>query len=159
MRSLGDGFRRPCAALLISPGSCADANLTPDSRRRFEVGSAVAVSDPGSSPDVLFVKKRWDSRCRSLVVLLGKDIPGKPSPLVVSILGLGVGVGSTDTTDLIGKTRSVAVGLIAPNGESEVVAGELVLCASYPSFGFHGVRCDPEALRFWSCEHVSERDR
>lgn len=94
------------------------------------------------------------------MVLLGRDMPGKPSPLVVSILCLGVGVGSTDTTDLIGKTRSVADGLIAPNGESEVVVGELVLCISYPSrFGFHGVRCDPEALRFWSCERVSERDR
>ena len=55
MRSLGDWFRRPCAALLISPGPCADADLTPESRRRFEVESSVAVSDPASSPDVLLV--------------------------------------------------------------------------------------------------------
>ena len=136
--------------------------MTPDSRRRFEGESAAAVSDPDSSPDALPVEKWRDSCLRSLVVLLGKDMPGKPSPPVVSVFGLGVVVGSTDTTDLIGKTRSVADGLIAPKGDSEEgdVIGELVLCISCPCrLGFHGMRCDSEPHRFWSWERVSEKDR
>lgn len=39
----------------------------------------------------------------------GKTIPGNPSPEAER--AIGVGVGSTDTTDLIGKTRSSVVGL------------------------------------------------
>lgn len=73
----------------------------------------------------------------------------------MSILGLGVVVGSTDTTDLMGKTRSVAVGLITPNGNSEegAVIDELVPCVSFPCrLGLHGVRCVSEPHSFWSWE-------
>lgn len=77
-------------------------------------------------------------------------MPGKPSPLVVSILCLGVGVGSTDTTDLIGKTRSEAEGLIAPKGDSEEgdVIGEAVPRISVPcKLGLQGTRCVSEPHR------------
>ena len=50
-------------------------------------------------------------------------IPGKWSPLMVSARLNGVGLGSTDTTDRIGKTRSLVVGLDGPNGESEEFDG------------------------------------
>lgn len=117
---------------------------TPDSRRRAEGRSAIVVSDFDFSPDALPVEHRRDSRLLSLVVLLGTDMPGNPSPTFVSILGLGVDVGSTDTTDLIGKTRSVADGLIAPNGDSEEEdggIGELVPCLSSScGLGLHGPR-------------------
>lgn len=55
-----------------------------------------------------------------LLMLLGSTIPEKPSPLYLSGLLRGVGAGSTDTTDLIGKTRSVADGLNWSKGESEL---------------------------------------
>ena len=71
-------------------------------------------------------------------------MPGNPSPPVVSILGLGVDVGSTDTTDRIGKTRSVADGLIALNGDSDKDdgIGELVPCLSFScGLGLPDPRC------------------
>lgn len=128
--------------------------MTPDSRRRLEGESAAAVSNADSGPDMLPVEDRCDSRLRSLVLLLGKDMPGKPSPPVVSVLGLGVGVGSTDTTDRMGKTRSEADGLIAPKRDSEEgdVIGELAPCVSLPcKLGLQGVRCvsGPQSFRFW----------
>ena len=95
------------------------------------------------------------------MVLLGKDTPGKPSPHVVSIFGLGEGVGSTDTTDFMGKTRSVADGLIAPKGDSEGgdVIGELVPCFSYPcKLGLHGMRCVSDLRNIWSWERGSKKD-
>lgn len=101
------------------------------------------------------VEKWCDSRVRSLVVLLGKDMPGNSSPPVVSVLGLGVGVGSRDTTDLMGKTRSAAAGLIAPKGDSEEgdAIGELVPYVSIPCrLGLHDVRCLSEPHSFWSSE-------
>ena len=71
-------------------------------------------------------------------------MPGNPSPPVVSILGLGVGVGSTDTTDLIGETRGGAVGLLGSNGgeeEEDEGIGELVPCPSSScGLGLHGPR-------------------
>lgn len=42
---------------------------------------------------------------------MGDDIPGKPSP-PVSNFAVGVADGSTDTTDLIGKMRSVVDELV-----------------------------------------------
>ena len=89
-------------------------------------------------------------------------MPGNPSPPVVSILGLGVGVGSTDTTDLIGKTRSVADGLIWPKGDAEEDddIGELAPCLSSPcGLGLQGLRCVSEPHNFWSRERGSEKDR
>lgn len=66
-------------------------------------------------------------------------MPGNPSDPIVSALARGVGVGSTETTDLIGNTRSVAEGLIAPNGDSDLEdAGELSICVSC-KVGLHGV--------------------
>lgn len=81
-------------------------------------------------------------------------MPGKPSPPRVSILDLGVGVGSTDTTDRMGKTRSEADGLIALKGDSEEgdVIGELALCVSFLCrLGLHGVRCvsEPRKVLSW----------
>lgn len=136
--------------------------MTPDPRRGLEGESAAAVSDSDSRPDALPIEMWPGSRLGSLVVLLGRDMPGKPSPPVVSILGFGVGVGSTDTTDLMGKTRSVADGLIAPKGDSEEgdVIGELVPCVSFPCrLGLHGGRCVLESLSLWSWERESERER
>lgn len=162
MRSPGDGFLRPCVASLWPSGLCTDATWTPDSRRRLEGESTAAASDPDSSPDALPVEKWRDSRLGSLVVLLGKDMPGKPSPLVVSILCLGVGVGSTDTTDLMGKTRSEADGLIAPNGDSEEgdVIGEFVPCISFLcKLGLHGTRWVSEPHSAWSSERAPEKER
>lgn len=136
--------------------------MAPDSRRLLEGESVAAVSDSGSSPDALPVEKWRDSRLRSLVVLLGKDMPGNPFPPVVSILGLDVGVGSTDTTDLMGKTRSVANGLIAPKGNSEEgdAIGELMLCISVPCrLGLHNTPCVSEPHNFGSWERESETER
>ena len=96
-----------------------------------------------------------------LVALLGKDMPGKLSPAVISSLGLGVGVGSTDTTDLIGKTRSVADGLIALKGDSEDVIGEPGPCESlHCKLGLHGTRSivsEPHNFWSWGCESDKER--
>lgn len=133
MRSPSDCLLRPCAAVIWPLGFCRDDASTPDSARRPESESTAAVSDFDSSPDALPVEKCRDSCLLSLVVLLGKDKPGNPSPPVVSTLGLGVDPGSTDTTDRIGKTRSVADGLIAPNGDSDKDNGfgELVPCLSF----------------------------
>ena len=89
-------------------------------------------------------------------------MPGNPSPPLVSILGLGVDVGSTDTTDLIGKTRSVADGLIWPKGDAEEDddIGEL---APYPSspcgLGLQCLRCVSELHWFGSRGRGSEKDR
>lgn len=145
--------------MLWLPGSCTDGSSTLSSRGLLEGDSAAADSKSASGPDALPEKWR-DSRLCSLVVLLGKDMPGNPSPLVVSILGLGVGVGSTETTDLIGKTRSVADGLIAPNGDSEEDGtGELVPYLSCSCrFDLHGMRCVSEARQFWSWERESEKE-
>ena len=135
--------------------------MIPDSRRRLDGDSLAAVSGSESSPDTLPVEKWRGSRLGSLVALPGKDMPGNPSPAVVSSLGLGVGVGSTDTTDLIGKTRSVADGLIALKGDSEDVVGEPGLCESLLCRpGFHGTRSinsEPHSLCSWGC--VSEKER
>lgn len=49
---------------------------------------------------------------------MGDDIPGKLSP-PVSNFAVGVADGSTDTTDRIGKTRSVDDKLIRSTDESE----------------------------------------
>lgn len=60
------------------------------------------------------------------VVLLGALIPGNPSS-IFSGLGAGVWDGSTETTDLMGNTRSVADGLMKgePAGgvEGDVIFG------------------------------------
>lgn len=95
------------------------------------------------------------------MVLLGKDMSGNPSPAAVSILGLGVVVGSTDTTDLMGKTRSEADGLITPKGDSEGdVTGELVPCVLFPcKLGLPGMRRLSEPLNFWSGERDPEKER
>ena len=73
--------------------------------------------------------------------LEGPTIPGNPSDVPDSPLAMGVGVGSTETTDLMGKTRSVAEGLIGPKGESDLEDGEerSTCCASDRS-DLHGVR-------------------
>ena len=107
--------------------------MAPESRRRSEGEFVAAVSGCDSRPDALLEEKWRDSCLLSLVVLLGKDKPGNPSPPVVSILGLGVDVGSTDTADLIGKIRSVTNGLMAPNGDSEEDGGigALVIWSSF----------------------------
>ncbi len=142
--------------------SCRDDASKYDSRRRPDGVSTAAVSGLDSGADALPVEKWRDSRLLSLVVLLGKDMPGNPSPLVTSVLSLGVGVGSTDTTDLIGKTRSVADGLIAPNGDSEEGAGigDLVSWLSFLcSLGLHGMRCVSEAPKLWSWGRGSEKER
>lgn len=163
MRSLKDCLLRPCAAVLWSPGFCRNDALTPNSGRRPEGESTDAVSDFDSSPDALPVEKCRDSCLLSLVVLLGKDKPGNPSPPVVSILGLGVDAGSTDTTDRIGKTRSVADGLIAPNGDSDDDNGfgELVPCLSFCCCGLDldDPRCvsKPHSFESWGRESEKER--
>ena len=137
--------------------------MTPNSGRRPERESTDAVSDFDSSPDALPVEKFRDSCLLSLVVLLGKDKPGNPSPPVVSILGLGVDAGSTDTTDRIGKTRSVADGLIAPNGDSDEDNGfgELVPCLSFCCCGLDldDPRCvsKPHSFGSWGREWEKER--
>ena len=77
-------------------------------------------------------------------------MPGKPSAGVVSALARGVGLGSTETTDLIGKTRSVAEGLIAPNGESDLeedTGDEVSACVSCKD-GRHGVRRSSELHKY-----------
>ena len=87
---------------------------------------------------------------------------GNSSPHGVSILDLDVGVGSTDTTDRIGKTRSEADGLIAPNGDSDDDdgIGELV---PFPLFscglGLEGRRCVSEPHSLWSWERGLEKER
>ena len=135
--------------------------MIPSSRRRLDGDSLAAVSLSDSSPDTLPVEKWRASRLGSLVALLGKDMPGNPSPAVVSNLGLGVGVGSTDTTDLIGKTRSVADGLIALKGDSEDIVGEPGPCESFLCrLGLHGTRSivsEPHSLGSWECESEKER--
>ena len=131
-----------------------------DSRRRLEGDSLAAVSGSDSSPDTLPVEKWRGSRLGSLVGLLGKALPRNPSPAVVSSLGLGVGVGSTDTTDLIGKTRSVADGLMALKGESEDVIGEPGPCKSFfCRLGLDGTRSlvsEPHSLWSWGSESEKE---
>ena len=74
-------------------------------------------------------------------------MPGKPSSPLVSILDLGVGVGSTDTTDRMGKTRSEADGLMALKGDSE--EGDIMV--SLPCrLGLHGLRCGSEPRKLLS---------
>ena len=135
--------------------------MIPDSRRRLDGDSLAAVSGSDSSPDTLPVEKCRASRLGSLVALLGNDMSGNPSPAVESSLGLGVGVGSTDTTDLIGKTRSVADGLMALKGDSEDVIGERAPCESLLcTLGLHGTRSvvsEPHSLWSWGCESEKER--
>lgn len=69
-----------------------------------------------------------DSPTLAAVPLFGKTMPGKPSS-GCSDRGTGVWDGSTETTDLIGKTRSSAEGLmkeeleIEEEGEGELAAG------------------------------------
>jgi len=83
----------------------------------------------------------------SLAALFGKDIPGKLSLSFLSVLAVGVAAWSTDTTELMGKTRSVAEGLRGPEGEStRLEMGELKSCI----FDFHGVECgslEPHEVR------------
>ena len=57
-----------------------------------------------------------DSSEPLIVFRLGNAMPGNPSSLF-SVDAVGVFVGSTETTDLIGNTRSVTDGLM--NGDSE----------------------------------------
>lgn len=135
----------------------------PDSGRRPEGEFTAAVSNFDSCPDALPVEKCRDSCLLSLVVLLGNDKPGNPSSPVVSILGLGVDVGSTDTTDRIGKTRSVADGLIAPNGDPDKDNdfGEPVPCLSFCrcGLGLDDPRCVSKADNFGSWGRESEKER
>ena len=163
MRSPGDRFLRLGAGILSTPESCKDDKSTPDSRRPLDGESAAAVPEFDSCADTLPVEKARESGLLSSVLLLGKDMPGNPSPPLVSILGgLGVGVGSTDTTDLIGKTRSVADGLIWPKGDAEEDddMGELALCPSSPCrLGLHCLRCVSEPDSLGSRERGSEKDR
>ena len=79
----------------------------------------------------------------------------------MSTLALGVGVGSTDTTDRIGKTRSEADGLIAPNEDSneddgigELVPWLLLSCG----FDLQGWRCVSKPHNFCSWEGGSEKE-
>lgn len=101
----GDTLRRPCAAVFCSSeveveGVCGS---DPDLLRLEGVSSS-----PRSGVVSTLALESWrDATVRSLFALLGNDSPGKKSPPVVSILFLGVGLGSTETTDLIGYTRSV----------------------------------------------------
>lgn len=62
-------------------------------------------------------------------------MPGNPSP--ASSRGIGVAVGSTETTDRTGKTRSMASGLRA-----EYLAAEV---------GDGGVSAAPEKMLTWLC--------
>lgn len=80
-------------------------------------------------------------RSRLEGLLVGGTMPGNSSAPIASALIRGVGLGSTETTDRIGKTRSVAEGLIAPNGESALEEGEgpSTNCGS-GRVGRHGVR-------------------
>ena len=96
---------------------------------------------------------------RSLVALFGNDSPGKPSPPVVSILFLGVGLGSTETTDLIGYTRSVTWGLIWPKGELlGPDNGELRPFLS-SKLDLADVSCGLESQDCWACGRGSENER
>ena len=61
-------------------------------------------------------------------------MPGKPSPLKPSGRLYGVAVGSTETTDRIGNTRSETLGLNGPKRDSESCSG---LCED-GSVGFSG---------------------
>lgn len=162
MRSPGDCLLRACAAVFWSPRSCGDEELGPDSRRRSEGEFGAAVSGCDSLSEALLEEKWRDSRLLSLVVLLGKEKPGNPSPPVVSILGLGVDVGSTDTADLIGKIRSVTVGLMAPNGDSEEDGGIGALVTG-PTFScgldLHCPRFISEPPNLGSWESESEKER
>lgn len=82
-----------------------------------------------STEGVLPVETWRELDFRSLAALLGRDIPGKLLPPLVSNLAVGVAAESTETTDLIGKTRSVAEGLNGPYEEStESEVSELVSC-------------------------------
>ena len=94
-----------------------------DSLRRFE-GESTGPT-PGVDSTELPLEDGRVPTLRSLVSLLGRDVPGKSSPPAEFTLGFGVVVGSTDTTDRIGNTRSMAEGLIALNGDSGPDNGEL----------------------------------
>lgn len=60
------------------------------------------------------------------VDLLGKAMPGKPSS-PCSDLGTGVWVGSTDTTDLIGNTRSSLEVPMKDDSDTDAEKGELLM--------------------------------
>lgn len=94
---------------------------------------------------------------RSLDELLDRDIPGKPSKPALSDLAIGVAVRSTETTDLIGKTRSVVEGLSWSEGVSEGFdIGELRVC----NLGSRGPDCIPVELHNeCSCERDPENER
>ena len=93
----------------------------------------------------------------SVPVLADAVMPGKPSPLSVSYFGPGVGVGSTETTLLIGNTRSVADGLNWLYGESETGdVGEAAGCVSC-TLDLHGVRSD-SAPKDWRCRECNSED-
>ena len=66
-----------------------------------------------------------------LAVLLDTDMPGKLSLSVLSSLATGVALGSTETTDLMGKTRSVVDEFNRSKGElDELLVGvHWVVCA------------------------------
>ena len=101
----GDTLRRPCAAVLCSSEFEFDGVCGSDPDLLLLEGVS---SCPGSGLVSTLALDSWrDATVRSLFALLGNDNPGKASPPVVSILFLGVGLGSTETTDLIGYTRSV----------------------------------------------------
>ncbi len=112
---------------------CIDAS---DSRRRVEGESTSVISGVDSMEGALPVEHWREPFFRLLVALLSSEILGKLSPPVVSLFAVDVIPGSIETTDLIGKTRSVAEGLKGPEGESkESDMGEPMPCM----LGFHGV--------------------
>ena len=121
-----------CASIPIFGG------VVPERRRPIGVATASAGCSPRDSDDCLVSDvlvfllgetNLTEPRRNSVWVLLRRlsalaDIAGKP-PSELS-LGIGVAVGSTDTTERTGKTRSCAVGLRGPEvySDTEDSAGE-----------------------------------
>ena len=91
-----------------------------------------------------------------MVALAGVPVPEIPSSLVVPTLDIGDGFGSTETTDLMGKTRSLAEELNRPRDESrEDAVGELRVWSSC-GFAFSEARWDCGTQVCWSEEVDSE---
>lgn len=125
-----------------------DSTGASDSRSRCEGESTGIIVVVNSAGGALPVKICRVPILESLAALFGKDNPGKLSVSLLSVLAVGVAAGSTDTTELMGKTRSVAKGLRGPEGEStRSEMGELKSCI----FGFHVVErssLEPHEVRF-----------
>ena len=116
--SLIEEGRRPSCILWLAGSSISGSDDVIGSCRDLE-GVSDAISGVEEVECTLLVEK-WRGLCLpSVLALMGATIPGKASPDIVLILvAPGVGLGSTDTTDRIGKTRSVASGLNASKEDS-----------------------------------------